>query len=283
MADIGGVVKAVGPSVSDFQPGDRVLAFASASSAGSLDGGAFQNYTIAKVLTVAKLPDDVDFKRGAVIPMGVVTSSVALFDSLGIPLPNSASASGQGSALLVWGGSSSVGSNAVQLGHRLGFTVFATASLAHHEYLKSLGANDVFDYHSPSVVDDVVSAAKKAGKPVAYAVDAVSLPASLQPSVEVLEKSGGKGSKLAIVLGWPDAVPKPDGVEVLSVAGRRIFEEKRIANWVFRDFLTAALGDGSFKPSPEVQLVNGGLEGLQTGLNTLKKGVSGKKIVVELE
>jgi NADPH:quinone reductase-like Zn-dependent oxidoreductase len=226
----------------------------------------------------------VSFKRGAVIPLGLATASAALFDALGLLLPTTrtpAREDSRDSALLVWGGSSSVGSNTVQLGRRLGFTVIATASPVHHANLKSLGATAVFDYHLPTVVDDIVAAAEKAGKPIKYAVDAVSLPASLEPSVKALEKSGG--GKLGIVLGWPTDRPKPKGVEVLQVASRRILEKKQIAKWVFGDFLTASLEDGSFQPSPEARLVEGGLGGLQTGLDLLKKGVSGTKIVVELE
>ncbi len=115
--------------------------------------------------------------------MGIATASAALFYSLGLPLPSNPPAN-QSSALLVWGGASSVGSNAVQLGRLLGFTVFTTASPNNHDYLKSLGASEVFDYHTSTVVDDLLEAAKKAGKPIRLAVDAVSETATLQASVE---------------------------------------------------------------------------------------------------
>jgi NADPH:quinone reductase-like Zn-dependent oxidoreductase len=41
--------------------------------------------------------------------------------------------------MLVWGGASSVGSAAIQTAHMFGFTVYATASEKHHEYLKNFG------------------------------------------------------------------------------------------------------------------------------------------------
>jgi len=279
--DIAGEVVAVGTSVTAFRQGDRVLAFASAGVFGNLDGGAFQTYTLARTLSVSKLPANLTFEQGAVIPMGIATASAALFDSLGFPLPtvDPDPSTDQSSALLVWGGSSSVGSNVIQLGRLLGFTVFATASSVHHEYLKSIGASEVFDYHSSSVVDGIVKAAEAVGKPIVYAVDAISEAATLQASVEVLQRSGAKGSKLALVLGWPESVQKPKGLEVIQVGARNIFTKKNIAIWVFGNFLATALENKNFVPSPPVQLVEGGLRGLQTGLNILKKGVSGAKIV----
>ncbi len=273
---------AVGPKAAGFKVGDRVIAFAGGLVAGRIEGGAFQNYTIVKPITTAKLPDKLSAEEGAIIPLGIVTASVALFDNLGIPLPTAGTPPAQSSALLVWGGSSSVGSNAVQLAHRLGYTVFTTDSPAHHEYLRSLGATAVVDYHSPSAVADLIAAAKKAGKPIRYAVDAISEADSLQPTVDVLEKTGEGKAKLAIVLGWPPSVPKPQGVAVLQVAGPRILTETHIANWVFKEFLTSALEKGSFVASPGVQIVEGGLEGVQAGLDILRKGVSGKKIVLKL-
>ncbi len=84
------------------------------------------------------------------------------------------------------------------------------------------------------------------------------------------------------MLGWPETLAKPEELEVLQVGARNIFTEKHIADWVFRDLLSTSVENQTFVPSPEVELVDGGLYGLQTGLNTLKKGVSGKKIVVTL-
>ena len=280
--DVSGVVAAVGTSVSEFRPGDRVVAYTSSAWLGTLDAGAFQTYSIAKALTTAKLPDKLDFKEAAVIPLGFVTAITAYVGSLGVPLPATAAPSSKKAAVLVWGGSSSVGSNAVQIGRRLGFTVFTTASPAHHEYLRSLGADAVFDYHSPDVVDEILVAAERAGKPIKYAVDAVSLAESLQPSAQVLERSGGRGSRLATVLPWPGTLPQPKGVEIVPVAVWKTLGDERVAEWAFKEFLATGLESGDFQPSPEVQLVDGGLEGLQTGLNILKRGVSGKKIVVEL-
>lgn len=56
---------------------------------------------------------------------------------------------------LIWGGSSAVGSNAIQPAKAAGFEVVTTYSPQRFIYVKSLGASKIFDYNSPSVTDDV--------------------------------------------------------------------------------------------------------------------------------
>lgn len=92
----------------------------------------------------------------------------------------------------------------MQLAQNMGFKVFATASPAHHQSLKSLGALEVFDYHDSSVIDKIVVAAKSAGTPITLGFDAVGEGSSAKQAAEVLAASGGKPGKLALVLPWPE-------------------------------------------------------------------------------
>lgn len=59
--------------------------------------------------------------------------------------------------LLVWSGASSVGTTVIQLATAFGLYVVTTASHANYEFVRSLGAADVFDYQSPTVVMDIVT------------------------------------------------------------------------------------------------------------------------------
>ena len=63
----------------------------------------------------------------------------------------------------VTGASSSVGSAVVQIARILSSTVFATASLKYHAYLRELGANKVFDYRDPEMTSRIVNAAAGQG------------------------------------------------------------------------------------------------------------------------
>lgn len=218
------------------------------------------------------------------MPMSTASASMALFSGLGLPLPTSEPAQTQTSALLVWGGASAVGAMAIQLANLLGFTVFATASPSHHEYLKTLGAAQVFDYRSPTAVDDIVNAAKIAGKPIGYGIDAISEAATLKPASEILVKSGGKGSKLAHMLHWAEGLVVPDGIEQSFVPSETISSKRRdVLTWLFHDFITSALEKGTIVPSSKIQIVEGGLSGLQTAMDEVKAGVSGKKVIIKLE
>ncbi|RFU30791.1 hypothetical protein B7463_g5532, partial [Scytalidium lignicola] len=283
-SDVSGVVVEVGPSVTAFKPGDRVIGYADSFLSGKNENAAFQTYTVASAKTTAKLPDKLSFEQGSLFSMAPATASIALFDVFGLPLPTSKLTEDQESSILIWGGASAVATMAIQFSRLLGFTVYTTVSKANHEYLKSLGASEAFDYHLPTVVDDILSAAKQSNKPIRYVLDCVAEPQTIKYCLEVLQKSGVKGSKLATLLPPPENETAPEGVEVGGVSGERVWNERGdIAAWLFGQFLTDALEKGIIVPSPKIQIVEGGIGGLQTGMDILKKGVSATKLVVQLE
>jgi NADPH:quinone reductase-like Zn-dependent oxidoreductase len=65
-------------------------------------------------------------------------------------------------------GSTSVGSNAIQLAVAASYKVITAASPKNFDYVKKLGASQVFDYHSKTVVHDLINAFK--GKTIAGAL-----------------------------------------------------------------------------------------------------------------
>lgn len=81
---------------------------------------------------------------------------------LGLPLPWPVPAEAPSRAsdtILIWGGSSSVGQYALQILRHWGYRkLIATGSPKHHEMLKSLGAQQVFDYRDPNVVQAIIGA-----------------------------------------------------------------------------------------------------------------------------
>ncbi|KAH8820724.1 chaperonin 10-like protein [Xylogone sp. PMI_703] len=284
-SDISGEVVAVGPSVTTFKPGDRVFSWAHSFHSKSDDNAGFQTYTVVKALASGRLPDNLTYEQGTLL-LRMGPASVVLFHDLEFPLPTSLNpAAEQPSSILIWGGATANGTMMVQLARFIGLTVFATASKANHEYVKSLGATDVFDYHSPSVVEDIVGASNKAGKPIHYAVDIIAELPSLGATAEILLKSGGSGSKLAHLLPWPQNEPKPNGLTLSAVTGPRLFDDRKdIANWLYGDgFLVSAVDKGIIVPSPRIQVVKGGINALQTGLDIAKKGVSATRVVVTLD
>lgn len=183
---------------------------------------------------------------------------------------------------MIWGGASSVGSDVVQVAKSLGFITYVTASSAHHEYLKTLGADKLFDYKSVDVVAQIIKAAKDDGVKIKTGYDAVGK--QLKDVLEVLTRAKGEGiAKLASAPTLSDKSPQADEVEnvfVASLTDQAKLEE--FAHFVFRLWLKEKLAKGEFVPRPKIQVVGKGLESLQTGLDEWQKGVSGVKIVVEI-
>lgn len=55
-----------------------------------------------------------------------------------------------------------------------------------------------------------------------------------------------------------------------------------IGDAVWRKFIPEALEAGKFQAKPDPEILEGGLERVQEGINILRKGVSAKKIVIEI-
>ena len=181
------------------------------------------------------------------------------------------------------GASSSVGTSAVQLAKNLGFKVFATASLAHHQTLKTLGAFEVFDYHDSAVVEKIVAAAKSAGTPISLGFDTVTEGKSYKQAAYVLGASGGRGGKLVLVLPLSEDYA-PDGIEISQTGAFRAFTEHAdLGKWFFNDYLEKCLADGSIVSDPKVEIIAGGIQSAQVALDKLKSGVSGKKLVITVD
>ncbi|KAL2151250.1 hypothetical protein VTH82DRAFT_6348 [Thermothelomyces myriococcoides] len=282
--DAAGVVVKLGPGVTTVPgPGSRVLALATGFYCNfSPDHGAFQQYALAQSETVVPLPDGLSFEEGAICPLATVTA-LSAWTSIGIPL-STRYAPEDKEAVLIWGGASSVGSFAVQSARDLGFRVYVTASPRHHDYMRRLGAHDVFDYRDPDVVSRIIAAAKRDGVRLRTAHCVV--PGSLQPTLDVLTATKGgpdAPARIAHSPVLPNDHPTLDSTQIAFTmppsdpAARDDHLFQCLHKW-----LGEGLKSGSVVPSPGFQIEGGGLEGLNAALDKLRAGVSGTKIVVPL-
>ncbi|MDP3320605.1 MAG: zinc-binding alcohol dehydrogenase family protein, partial [Bosea sp. (in: a-proteobacteria)] len=147
--DAAGVVKAVGPEVTAFRPGDAVF------YAGALNRpGANMEFHLVDERIVGPKPKSLSFAEAAALPLTMITAWEMLFDRLKVrdPVPGAAP------ALLVVGGAGGVGSAAIQLARRLtDLTVIATASRPEtRAWANELGAHHVVD-HSRPLADEVAA------------------------------------------------------------------------------------------------------------------------------
>lgn len=140
--DASGMVKAVGPEVTLFKPGDRVW------YAGSIARpGTNSELHLADERIVGHAPVSLNFAQAAALPLTAITAWEMLFDRLGIAPGKQPSEK----TLLIIGASGGVGSIMTQLASRLtSLTVIGTASRPETQaWVKQLGAHHVIDHSKP--------------------------------------------------------------------------------------------------------------------------------------
>jgi NADPH:quinone reductase-like Zn-dependent oxidoreductase len=304
--DVAGEVVEVGQGVTGFGVGDRVVGMAAGTDKRSNRSaeGAFQEYTVLRTILTSPIPQSVSYEQASVLPLGLATAASGLFQkdylALQHPIPGG-KAKPTGETLLVWGGSTSVGSNAIQLAVASGYEVIATASPHNFDYIKKLGAAEAYDYRSRTVVRDIIKAFKNRKCAGAIAIGA----GSNNPCIDIVGASVGRKFVAQASNG---AIPhkRPEGLSLISmvfgfilasssswirskvkgVGIKFIWGSDLMANEVgpaiFADFLPPALAAGEFKCAPEPQVVGHGLEKLQEALDIIGKGVSAKKVVITL-
>jgi NADPH:quinone reductase-like Zn-dependent oxidoreductase len=302
-SDSAGEVIEVGSEVTRFKPGDRVVAQAVGydEKVNTSTQSSFQLYTVVLEDMTSPIPDSVSYESASVLPLGVSTAACGLFqkDYLNLQHPT-VNMKPTGKTLLIWGGSSSVGSNAIQLAVAAGYEVFTTCSPRNFDYCKSLGAAQCFDYSSPTVNGDIIKAFS--GKTTAGALTIGK--GSAEAALSIL--SHCSGNKFIAMVSFPEVpdssksfpVPRTILTFMSFVASTTVKSKLRGIGWkfvngtdlirnevgkaVFTDFLGQALEKGVYQCKPDPMVAGDSLEKLQEALDVQKKGVSAKKVVLTL-
>src|SRR5437899_7700252 len=129
--DVSGVVKSAGSGVTKYRPGDAVFGQVAEES------GGYAEYAVAMESDVARKPEALDHIRAAALPVAGLVPWQALFDTANLTA---------GQTVLIHGAAGGVGSFAVQFAKWKGARVLGTASGAHVEQVRQLGADEVIDY-----------------------------------------------------------------------------------------------------------------------------------------
>lgn len=193
--DFSGVVSALGAGVSDFKVGDSVF--------GVLTGGrdgTYQEKLIEKASILCAKPAALSHVDAAALALIGLTALVSIEDTLKLK---------RGETILIQGGAGGVAGFAIQLCKHLGARVITTASAANHDYVKSLGADQVIDYNKEDftrVVKDVDAVFETVGGEVglrsfsvvkpggraAFIASGAKAPASPRPDVQSLRPAVGR-------------------------------------------------------------------------------------------
>ena len=307
-SDVAGEVVEVGRDVTRFAVGDRVIGHAVGTDKDTnhASEGTFQRYTVVLERLASPIPDSLSYENASVLPLALSTAASGLFqeDYLGLRLP-SADPTPTGETVLVWGGSTSAGSNAIQLAVAAGYEVITTASPRNFAFVTELGASEAFDYNSPAVIPDIISAFAGRRLAGAIAFGTTSAPACVTivvscegkrfvaiatppVSFDRLASETGRRREMArtirrlissnIALQMRS---RPRGVQVKYIWGTSL-KHNHVGNAIYRDFLPAALADGRYRAAPAPRIVGVGLQHVQRALDIQREGVSAEKVVVTI-
>jgi NADPH2:quinone reductase len=134
--EVAGSVEHVGAGVTEWRGGDRVCAL--------VTGGGYAEYCVAPAAQCLPLPDGLDPVQAAAIPETFFTVWTNVFDRGALQA---------GEAALFHGGSSGIGTTAIQLAAARGARVFATAGSDEKcRACEGLGATRAINYRSEDFV-----------------------------------------------------------------------------------------------------------------------------------
>jgi NADPH2:quinone reductase len=140
--EISGEVAALGPEVTRWKVGDKLCAL--------VNGGGYAEYCIAEETAALPIPSGLDLTQAGGVPETYFTVWHNVFERGALK---------SGEWFLVHGGSSGIGTTAIQLAKALGAKVMATAGSAEKcAAMRALGADSVVNYKT----EDFVAVAKEA-------------------------------------------------------------------------------------------------------------------------
>jgi NADPH:quinone reductase-like Zn-dependent oxidoreductase len=168
--------------------------------------GAFAEYLITDVELLIHIPKNLPFDGAAGIGVAGFTTFQMLYQSQSLATPLKPITDSTPVRMLislyqdyrcslcfllqvlVWSGATAVGQYVIQVAKASGYTVITTASERHHDWLKKLGADVVFDYKDSDVGHKIREYTE--GK-LQYALDCISEYDSPQKVSDSLSPSGG--------------------------------------------------------------------------------------------
>jgi len=145
--EISGTIVALGEQVDHLNIGDQVCAL--------VTGGGYAEYCLASANCCLPLPTGLSFIQAAALPETFFTVWSNVFDRARLQ---------PGETLLVHGGSSGIGTTAIQLAKAFNAKVFVTAGSAEKcQLCLNLGADAAINYHTEDFVDAILNLTRNKG------------------------------------------------------------------------------------------------------------------------
>lgn len=184
--DLSGVVAEIGYGVTRFQPGDEVYGMPNFPRR----AGTYAEFVAVGSRQVARKPASLSHVEAAALPLAGLTAWQSLVDTAQV---------GPGMRVLIHAAAGGFGHLAVQIAKARGAYVIGTARAAKHDFVRSLGADEVIDYTAVAFEDAV--------EPVDVVIDLV----------------GGdtRRRSLEVLTGGGLLIPLPRGLDVSEEAAER--------------------------------------------------------------
>ena len=298
---MGTVIEKAPDAGTNVKVGDRV--------AGMVHGGwevgvgAFAQYVVTLPEYVVAVPDSMSDEEASGLGVAGITAIFGLFQNkhLSLPEPSGTELPPVDPKLkvLVWSGASSVGQFVIQMARAIGAYVIVTASAKHLDWLKSLGASEVYEYSNSETPKRIA----EAHPDLKYAFDTYSMNGSQAACAASMSKT--EAGKIVSLLPFDhgavteaNPMAKCTFLLLYTISGQRtqIFSADFSEEYCKEDakYMTVAasgkdglfyrlLSSGLVKPnrtSPQT----GGLSGILSGLDRLRHNkVSGEKLVYKIE
>ncbi|MEC4018821.1 NADP-dependent oxidoreductase [Streptomyces sp. H27-D2] len=209
--DVSGVVAEVGFGVHTLEVGDEVYGMPWFPR----QAGAYAEYVTAPARQFARKPATLDHDRAAAVPLAALTAWQSLVDAAHVEA---------GQRVLIHAAAGGVGHFAVQIAKHLGAHVIGTARAAKHDWLRSLGADELVDYsevrfedavRDVDVVIDLVGdgqdgTSTRSLRTLRRGGTIIAVPSGVSP--ELLEAARSQGLRASGFL------VEPDGTALTSIA-----------------------------------------------------------------
>lgn len=279
--DYAGIVEEVGPDVDkQWKKGDRICGFVHGGNSSQKEDGAFAEKIVVKSGAQLRLPESYSFEEASTFGVSVMTCGQGLYQEMGLNWPSNPTQSKE--TILIYGGSSAMGTMGIQLAALSGYSVISTCSPRNFDMVKAMGATEVFDYKDPESIEKI----KKLNVKLAW--DTIALESSAAFCAKVLAQGGAYGKILDV-----EMKDRPDVKQTYSLGYTSVgepvekafgsFGKERCENdykfmqkWIEEG--DRLLAEKKLKPHPIK--VEKGLEGIIQGMDDMRdEKVSGQKLV----
>jgi NADPH:quinone reductase-like Zn-dependent oxidoreductase len=229
--------------------------------------GAYVEQVAIDADVVIEIPERMTFADAATLPVGAMTATAMLDGFATLPKEE---------YVLVWGASSSVGFNTVQMVIKRGWKPIAVASGKHEATMKALGVEAFVDYTKDNVkakIQEILGDSK-----LNAACDCIGTPDTFGTCGTLVKELGDATEKVVSTVNGGTPEP-PDGVKKVSVfLGAALDDPNQRKNIV-----QATLPIMTTLETQQVRSVSGPFvaETLEKAFQASKDGVSGEKVVIE--